>query len=246
VRESVVEVNQLNYSDTWVSLGEFGVEPKNDPQSGRVNLIDLTRDPVTREIAFGPIRWRPYSAREAGFDSPVGTKEERTGTKMWPGSWIDANPFGNHYSLGPNKMAFHTGADLNLPNNLDMGKPVYAIANGIITHSDVHPQSWNGLIVIDHGRLPDGSKVFARYAHVENINVEVGDAVTRGQKIATIGLFGPAEFLNYHLHFDIAASVPGKTNILEVSPRDWPGENEAKVKAFYTDPKKFIKDHRPG
>jgi murein DD-endopeptidase MepM/ murein hydrolase activator NlpD len=247
LRKRIVSVNQAKYFNDWVSLGEFPIDPDIDPNSGTVHLLDLTFDQTIKEIAFGPIRWQAYAAKGPGFDSPVGTPEERAGTKMWPGDWIDSNPFKNHYTLDEKKgiKAFHTGADLNLPDKSDKGKPVYAIADGIVTHSDFHPESWRGLVVIDHGRLPDGTKVFARYAHVENIEVKKGDLVTRGEQISTVGLFGPVQFQNYHLHFDIAASAPGKTNILEVSPRDWPGENLGKVEAFYTKPIDFLKKHRP-
>jgi murein DD-endopeptidase MepM/ murein hydrolase activator NlpD len=247
MRKRIVSVDQAKYFDDWVSLGEFSIDPDIDAQSGTVLLLDLTFDPTSKEIAFGPIRWRVFSAKGPGFDAPIGTLEERAGTKMWPGDWVDSNPFKTHYTLDKEKgiMAYHTGADLNLPDKSDKGKPVYAIADGIVIHSDIHPESWRGLVVIDHGRLPDGTKVFARYAHVENIMVKKGDLVARGEQISTVGLFGSVLGQNYHLHFDIAASAPGKTNILEVSPRDWPGENLEKVKQFYTNPLDFLIKNRP-
>jgi murein DD-endopeptidase MepM/ murein hydrolase activator NlpD len=247
LRKKIVSVDQANYRDDWVSLGEFPIDPDIDPNSGTVHLLDLTFDQTSKDIAFGPIRWRVHASKGPGFDSPVGTPEERAGTKMWPGDWVDSNPFTKLYVLDAKKgtKAFHTGADLNLPDKSDKGKPVYAIADGIVTHSDFHPETWRGLIVIDHGHLPDGTKVFARYAHVENIKVKRDDLVTRGEQISTIGLFGPPENQNYHLHFDIAASAPGKPNILDISPRDWPGENLSRVMQFYTKPIDFIKSHRP-
>jgi murein DD-endopeptidase MepM/ murein hydrolase activator NlpD len=238
-KENRVLVNQLNYSNQWVSLGTYDLDPKN-ADAGRVNLVDITSDDQPREIAFTAIRWRTAVDIGQGFDAPIGTAEERTMPQIWPGKWVDANPYLTKYGLG-----YHTGADLNLnfPNfNADKGKPVYAAGDGEVVFAQVIPESWRGLIVIKHKPLPDGKPVFSRYGHVENIMVKAGDFVKRGQQISTVGLFGPEEGQNYHLHFDISC-----TTILDAknSPRHWPGTDLNAVKTHYVDPKKFIQDHRP-
>ena len=236
-QEARVLVNQLNFSDVWVPLGSYDLDPQ-DVEAGRVNLVDVTADTQVRDLAFSAIRWRPIPSGGPGFDAPIGTAEERALPQIWPGKWVDANPYLTKYSLG-----YHTGADLNLnfPNhNADKNKPVYAAADGVVTFAEVVPTTWRGLIVVRHDPLPGGTPVYSRYGHVENIAVSVGDAVTRGQQIATVGLFGPAAGDNYHLHFDISC-----TTMLETTPRHWPGEDLDAVKAHYVDPKKFIEDHRP-
>ena len=238
-KENRVILNQLNYSNQWVSLGTFDLDPKN-ADAGRVNLVDITNDDTPREITFTAIRWRTGVGLKHGFDAPIGTAAERATPQIWPGKWVDANPYLTKYGLG-----YHTGADLNLnfPNfNADKGQPVYAVADGEVVFAEVVPESWRGLIVIKHSPLPDGKPVFSRYGHVENIQVNVGDFVKRGQQISTVGLFGSTEGQNYHLHFDISC-----TNILDKqnSPRDWPGMELNRVKLNYVDPKKFIQDHRP-
>ena len=237
-KETQVTINQLLYSDVWVSLGSYDLDPAN-ADSGRVNLVDVTTDEKVRELAFTAIRWRPVTSGGPGFDAPIGTPEERATPQIWPGKWIDANPYLTKYSLG-----YHTGADLNMnfPNyNADKGKPVYAAADGVVTYAETLPAStWRALIVIRHAPLPDSTPVYSRYGHVENISVHAGDVVTRGQQIATVGLFGPPAGQNYHLHFDIS-----NTTWLESYPRDWPGEDLDAVKRNYVDPKKFIQDHRP-
>ena len=238
-KEQRTVVNQLQYSNQWVALGTFNFAAKH-ADDGRVNLVDVTDDSTPKEMAFSAIRWRPLLEGGTGFDAPIGTAEERASAQTWPGFWSDGNPYLTKYSLG-----YHTGADLNLnvPNhNLDKGKPVYAIADGVVTYAQIvpAPSTWRGLIVIRHAPLPDGTPIFSRYAHVENIVVNVGDVVTRGQQISTVGLFGPVEEQNYHLHFDISC-----TNLLETNPRDWPGLDINFLKIHYADPKKFIQDHRP-
>ena len=134
---TVVELNQLNFSDEWVRLGLFELDGEHQ-FSGMVTLNNLTGtepSPDT-QIAFGPVRWRKIERTGIppgfadGFDSPVGTEAERRSDKIWPGQWVDANPYLNYYFLG-----YHTGADLNLPRDEDRGAPCYSIADGEVTYS---------------------------------------------------------------------------------------------------------------
>ncbi|MBI3763649.1 MAG: peptidoglycan DD-metalloendopeptidase family protein [Chloroflexi bacterium] len=251
-RETEVHVDQSYYHDVWVSLGVFDLDPSY-PDSGRVNLIDATTDAQPEMIAFSAIRWRPVEQQPdqpppppppppvgtphppevEGFDPPIGTEAERAAVEVWPPTWVDVNPIGNHYSLG-----YHTGADLNLRNNQDAHAPVFAAADGVVIVARKLRGSWSNVIVIDHGTV-DGKPLYSRSAHLENIQVNEGDRVTRGQKLAQIGLF-PGSTNNYHLHFDMS-----NTTLLRDKPDDWPGENLARVRQNYIDGKAFIKAHRP-
>lgn len=177
-----------------------------------------------------------------GFDAPIGTAEERAGDKLWPGEWVNANPFLNSYWFGnPPRQAVHTGADLNLNSprwNLDDGAPVFAAANGVVTFAQIVPRgTWGGLVVIRH-TLPDGKVVHTRYGHMSTLAVTAGQEVLRGQQIGTIGgtEYGVAD----HLHMDISLS-----GILERDPRHWPGANLASVQEHYVAPRAFLAAHRP-
>ena len=237
-KEAHLTINQLETSNQWVSLGSYDLDPKLE-NSGRVNLVDQTSDTDARTIVFSAIRWTPVPAGGPGFDAPIGTEAERASPKIWPGDWVDANPYLNKYFAG-----YHTGADLNLnipTYNLDKGKPVYAAADGTVIFSQVVTGStWNGLIVIEHPPLPDGKPVFTRYGHVENLIVKAGDTVRRGQQIAQVGRYLDPRYPNYHLHFDVSL-----TTILKSNPRHWPKFDLNSVKTNYVDPKKFIEQHRP-
>lgn len=230
-----VVVDQQRYSDVWIPLGIYDLDPAF-ADSGVINLIDMTRDPNPREIAFSAIRWRPAPVG-AGFDSPVGSLEERAGTRCWPGQWTDSNKYLNKYGLG-----YHTGVDLNLnwPTwNLDRHAPVYAVGDGVVIFAGEVGGAWQALVVIRHDPLPDGAPVYSRYGHVDNIMVHAGDQVVRGQQIALVGQSGGAG-ANYHLHFDISC-----TDILERDPKHWPGFDLAGVRRHYVDPLVFIQGHRP-
>lgn len=237
-QEAVVVIDQLKYSDVWVRLGTFRFDPQQ-PQSGQIALTDGSSvDTAPKEIAFSAIRWREVLEGGPGFDPPIGTEEERASPQVWPGHWQDANPYLTKYDLG-----YHTGSDLNLNfphHNLDKGQPVFAIADGEVVFAKVTSGTWRGLIVIQHAPLPNGKPVFSRYGHVENIAVSIGDPVTRGMQIATVGLFGDPAEQNYHLHFDIST-----TQLMGTHPTNWPGEDIDAVRANYIDPRRFIEDHRP-
>ncbi|MCC7448389.1 MAG: M23 family metallopeptidase [Anaerolineae bacterium] len=167
-----------------------------------------------------------------GFDAPVGTATERASAQLWPGQWVDVNPFLTRYDLG-----YHTGADLNLPADRDAHASVYAVANGTVIYAQVAPGTWGNLIVIQH-ETSEGA-IYSRYGHVEGIAVKKGQAVTRGQPICQVGnAFGRWA---YHLHFDISHHPD---RLLRV-PDDWSASSAAQVKSIYTDPKAYIQAHRP-
>lgn len=176
-----------------------------------------------------------------GFDSPVGTLEQRSSAAVWPGGWFNATDFAAYYTAVG--AAYHTGADLN--NNTpswdaDRGAPVYAPASGVVTWSGVLSGTWGQVIVIRHDPLPDGTQVWTRCAHLGERLVEAGQRVERGQQSATIGN-ADGKLNNYHLHYDVAV-----TDVLERQPGHWPGANRAAVLAHYVDPQAFTQEHRPG
>lgn len=158
------------------------------------------------------------------FTSPVGTAEERASGVIWPGKWLDANPYLHHYEKG-----YHTGADLNLNSPVwdsDKRAPVYAIADGVVTCAKKF-NVWGNVIVIEHGG------VYARYAHVAAMLVLPGQVVKQGDQIATIGNADGKQ--PYHLHFDIC-----QTDILRAQPNHWPGQDRNAVIAHYLDPYIFL------
>jgi murein DD-endopeptidase MepM/ murein hydrolase activator NlpD len=225
----------LELLDVWQPLGEFYLDPSQHPHIGRVRQFDLSREEPPREISFGPVRWVPLlvpPGQGLRYDSPVGTEEERrapfpTGRyifgkyPIWTGDWFDANPFLTWYTYG-----IHTGADLNLPgvSAADQGKPIYAVADGLMTYAG-KAGSWGNIIVIEHPEAvvsrPDGEvarqPAFSRYGHVDDqILARAGEMVTRGQHIGYIGLAWGAKS-GWHLHFDVSYS-----DIFKSRPAFWP------------------------
>lgn len=244
--ELEIPVRQDAYFNVWVSLGVFQFDA-NDARAGVIFLNDLTGED-DREIAFDAIRWRqivgitPTEKYLAdGYDAPVGTAAERRSDDMWPGQWFDATGFDRLYRIGTPSQAYHTGADLNLNEpywDADAHSPVYAAASGLVTFADRLP-GWGNVIIIRHDPLiTTGQVYYARYAHVEDISVRVGDRVVRGQQISKVG--NADGIFAYHLHYDISP-----TTILATQPWHWPRLDRASLRANYMDPLAFTRNNRP-
>lgn len=181
-----------------------------------------------------------------GYDPPIGTSLERHGAidpqdwAVWFGQWRDATGFGRATSPAylQQHKAYHTGVDFNHLGGA-LGLPVYAVAHGVVIfQSDV--SIWGNITIIKHLPLyrEQGDVLFSRYGHMQNVGVQVGESVARGQPIGEIGT-GDGRYIA-HLHYDLA-----RTAIFEKNPSDWPGMDIRRLERDYLHPKLFIGDHRP-
>ena len=149
-----------------------------------------------------------------GYVSPVGATWHNL---PHPTEWYDSNPPFNRYRIpGQRNFSVHTGIDLQLANNADLGRPVYAIMDGTVIFASRGRGTWGNLIVIQHNAF-----LCSRYAHLERMHVSVGQKVAKGLPIGTIGKTG-LEYVRSgeHLHFDMSYS-----GILTFNPQHWPGDN---------------------
>ena len=131
-----------------------------------------------------------------GFDFPVGKP----------------NADGYYKSRGLRLRApQHFGEDWNGRGggDSDLGDPVYAIADGVVTFAHDVRTGWGKLVLTRHAyRDKEGGEV--KYvdtlnAHLNTMLVKVGQMVKRGQQIGTIGTnYGmyPA-----HLHFEMRHNI---------------------------------------
>lgn len=245
-KQIVIPIRQSTYFNIWVPLGVYRFNA-DDSKAGIVDLNDLTGE-ANKEIAFDAIRWRqivgitPTDKYLAdGYDAPVGTVAERRTDDLWPGHWFDATGFARRYRIGTPSEAYHTGADLNLNEpywDADAHSPVYAAASGTVSYAN-RIAGWGNVIIIRHDPLVSNMKVmYARYAHIENIRVKVGERVVRGQQIAKVG--NAEGIFPYHLHFDLSP-----TSILATQPWHWPKLDRDNLLANYVDPLDFTRKNRP-
>lgn len=151
----------------------YRVTSVNGIEQERVQLSSqVTREPTTRVIALGTSRW---PSRATGmFDWPLrnGRISDRYGT------WRRHGP--------------HRGVDIAVRG----GEPIRAARGGVVIRVAYH-NSYGWYVAIDH---ENGYGTL--YAHARSKPpVNVGDRVSRGQVIASVGRTGEAT--GNHLHFEI-------------------------------------------
>jgi hypothetical protein len=177
-----------------------------------------------------------------GFDFPVGPRGNNV--DVFDTHKIDTTLVDPAYYKSFN--AWHTGEDWNGRGggDTDLGDPIYAISNGKVVDFGYHPGSWGNLVLIEHA-LPDGSRVWSQYAHLDRITLtQPGQKVMRGQQIGTMGKGAKTEKYPQgrwiaHLHFEIrSANLPISNWTPMVRDRD-------QVLANYLNPTPFIKARRP-
>lgn len=85
----------------------------------------------------------------------------------------------------------HNGMDFAAPE----GTPVLAVANGNVIDTGDYFFSGN-MIILDHGQ-----GMLSLYAHLQSIEIKLGDGVGAGQRIGSVGATG--RVTGPHLHFSI-------------------------------------------
>lgn len=126
--------------------------------------------------------------------------------------WYSAQGFGNKTSYG-----FHDGEDINLltGGNSDLGQPLFAIADGEVTSVHEHTTGFGKHIHIKH--IGEWGEIYCHYAHCDSISVKLGDKVTEGQQIATLGSTGNSQYA--HLHWAIKLAPTGIDGIADTLER---------------------------
>ncbi|MFW5944690.1 MAG: M23 family metallopeptidase, partial [Bacteroidota bacterium] len=100
--------------------------------------------------------------------------------------------FGKRRDPFTGKVRMHNGMDFTGP----IGADIYATGKGVIEKAGYSAYGYGKEVVIDHGY---GYKTI--YAHLDEINVEKGDTVSRGKVIGTLGNTGRST--GPHLHYEI-------------------------------------------
>lgn len=161
-------------------------------------------------MVFVPgVNWSPIGPsnqplpREAGqilIGSPLGSTNSDATVLLG---------YGYQVQSGTSQVAFHSGIDLAA----SVGAPVLAVGNGTIAFTGTQG-IYGNLVVINHA---EGLQT--RYAQLGKISVKVGQRVSRGQTIGTVGTSGRPSSRQPHLHFEVRS----RSNL------GWVAENPAQV-----------------
>ena len=156
---------------------------------------------VPEQLLGGLILLRPEQVVGApvvdGFQWPCGTPQG--------GMIYDAQPFG---AMNTKRGGRHTGQDLNGigGGNTDEGLPICAAGRGLVVYSGEPSAEWGNVVILAH-RLPgqEGRVVQTLYAHLNTREARVGEIVSRGERIGTMGTANGAYLA--HLHFEAIPSL---------------------------------------
>ena len=149
-------------------------------------------------------------------------------------------PLGSeHGALAYNAQRFtenyHLGDDLNGigGENSDLGDPIYAVADGRVLLARDGGPGWGNVIIVLHAIEENGARRYVQsyYGHCDEILVDAGDDVRRGQQIATVGTANGQYFA--HLHFEMREFI---------TPFFGPGYREKTD--GWLNPSDFIAKHR--
>lgn len=158
-----------------------------------------------------------------GFDFPVGKPDAK----------------GYYKSRGLRlRSPRHFGEDWNGRGggNTDLGDPVYAVADGVVTFAANVRTGWGNVVLTRHAyREQKTGKV--KYVdtlngHLDKISVKLGEKIKRGQQIGTIGT--NSGMYRAHLHFEMRhnINIGMMRNDVAANLTNW------------ADPTKFINAHR--
>ena len=136
---------------------------------------------------------------------------------------------------------YHTGYDYNVGRgNEDLGLPFWPIAKGEVVYSGFVNNGLGNILIIRH-RLPDGSEIYSRYAHLNDRYAKAGEVVGPGDLVGTIGRSGHHKYA--HLHVDICFSATYEM-FMKDSPWYYPGGSKDAVERYFVDPLQFINERK--
>lgn len=156
-------------------------------------LVDLA-------IKMDRLSWKTY-VQSKSFDEVVDlakNKEQMIASvpAIQPVSIKDlyriSDYFGTRHDPFTRQRKFHQGIDFSGTR----GSPIYSTGNGVVVSASLSYFGYGNMVVVDHGF---GYRT--RYAHLDSIKVAVGDTLTRGQILGTLGNTGRST--GPHLHYEV-------------------------------------------
>ncbi|MGG4034962.1 peptidoglycan DD-metalloendopeptidase family protein [Paenibacillus cisolokensis] len=198
-KEEQRQVLLATYSQKIDNLSEFSKEQEEQ-------LIKLARQVSELEKEKKDIRRREEEerrAREAAARAARAAQNSGSAAVKSLGGGALAVPIASGYRLSSDfgtrihpvtgQRKHHAGIDLAAPE----GTSIYAAESGTVIVAQ-KMSGYGNAVIIDHG-----GGMWTLYAHIRNGGIEVqqGDSVKRGQKIAEVGMTGTAT--GPHLHFEV-------------------------------------------
>ncbi|CAN5183204.1 hypothetical protein BH20ACT16_BH20ACT16_06060 [soil metagenome] len=139
-----------------------------------------------------------YRMRVSALDGTArnaGRVELRSHIYPIRGRHADRGPAGQ-FGVGRNGGRTHEGFDVNGA----CGTPVVAARGGVVTRADHDPVLYGNIVIVRGERTQRNYW----YSHLlRTTRPRIGDRVSTGQRIGSIGATGNARTIGCHLHFEI-------------------------------------------
>jgi murein DD-endopeptidase MepM/ murein hydrolase activator NlpD len=111
---------------------------------------------------------------------------------MWP---TTSTRITSDYGDTSDRSSAHKGVDIGAVKIGVWGDPIYAADSGQVTIATFSATAGNWIWIYH------GNGLYTVYMHCSSLKVSVGDTVTKGQVIATMGSTGNSS--GAHLHFGV-------------------------------------------
>ena len=176
-----------------------GGDGTHDGQGGPVVLPDINNVGITLDMVEQGLAARRQSLLDLqqqlkDRQDQLGTISTATGLpggttpSIWPARGDVSSPFGMRW----NGSDCHAGIDIAN----DMGTPIVATADGVVTTAGWNDGGYGNMVDIDHG-----NGIMTRYGHAMQVAVTAGQHVRRGQVIAYMGSTGFST--GPHVHYEV-------------------------------------------
>lgn len=164
-----------------------------------VHFFGISTDKLTFNLVFSKINKLEVDSnlRAKQLQELLNTLREKKSllssipTIMPTKGWITSG-FGLRVSPFTGETIQHRGVDIAAK----VGEPVYATADGVVVVSELKPDFGN-IVIIAH--YDNG--IVSKYAHNSENLVTVGQRVSRGDQIASVGMTGNTT--GPHLHYEV-------------------------------------------
>ncbi|MEO1208542.1 MAG: M23 family metallopeptidase [Cyanobacteria bacterium J06638_20] len=140
--------------------------------------------PASQEAFIPGVNWAPGGARS------VESNRVSLDTYPLPGTVEALTGFGWQVDT-TSQIVFHSGVDLQS----EVGTPVRAVAAGTVAFAG-EQGNYGNLVVLNHA-----GGLQTRYAQLDSITVQQGQAIGAGDRLGTVGQTGDAHVS--HLHFEV-------------------------------------------
>lgn len=198
----------------YLKISVLGV-PEHDPYDGVV--YPVKKVPNWVELSTDKWKYSYSQLADSDFVDIPAYDPEQLKTSTDDLKWGDSEddklriakitysvPYLGTYKLdGLEGTGSHPAVDIKIPDDT----PIYAMANGTVIKTSNQNSGFGHHIVLQHDNFPKYHNktkfetIYSSYSHMDEILVEEGDVVKKGQQIGTSGHTGTAT--TPHLHFQI-------------------------------------------